>query len=550
MDFKIRQINSLEKVRNIGNIKAKDITYEKVFANEVFSYQVVISSKERIQAKVSVDSLINEYVELYVVKDTVMDFPVNIDSGDSDFLTKDAGVMPDLLIPLAEQENYIKFSDGYAVIWVRVKLPESLNEGVYTITLNFDGNVVYKPDERFKQETVMHIEKLKYALPEQEIIYTQWFHTDCIASAHLVKIYSEEHWELIDKYMKMAADTGVNMILTPVITPPLDTAEGHKRPCTQLVGIYNSDGRYSFDFTLLRRWIGLCRKNGIRYLEISHLFTQWGLHAAPNIVVNENGREYYKFGWHTNSQSEEYKQFLLSFLPELVKVLKDEQVFDKCYFHLSDEPQLNDIERYEYAFNLVKPFIEDRPIMDAVSKIDFYNKGFITVPVTAINHIEPFLEKKIKNQWAYYCCVQDEEVSNRFMAMPSYRNRILGIQMYKYDIKGFLQWGFNFYYSQYSLYSINPYITSSADKAFPSGDAFSVYPGQNGPMLSLRAVVFKEALQDMEFLRILEKQIGKEQVIKLIEEEARTEITFRKYPRNSDFLFALRNKIKEIILSK
>lgn len=79
------------------------------------------------------------------------------------------------------------------------------------------------------------------------------------------------------------------------------------------------------------------------------------------------------------------------------------------------------------------------------------------------------------------------------MTMPSYRNRILGLQIYKFNIEGFLQWGYNFYYNQYSLKKINPYIISSADKAFPSGDAFSVYPVTNGAGLSLRANIISSA---------------------------------------------------------
>ena len=182
--------------------------------------------------------------------------------------------------------------------------------------------------------------------------------------------------------------------------------------------------------------------------------------------------------------------------------------------------------------------------MDALSSVDFFNTSLVTIPVTAIDHIEPFLEKKCENQWAYYCCAQSKKVANRFMAMPSYRSRILGIQLYKYDIKGFLQWDFNFYYSQLSLFSINPYVTTSSEKAFPSGDPFSVYPGKDGPLPSLRAKVFKEAIQDVSLFKLLEKYTGKENVIKFIEEKAGFEITFSEYPKSAEFLLDLNDMIK------
>lgn len=40
------------------------------------------------------------------------------------------------------------------------------------------------------------------------------------------------------------------------------------------------------------------------------------------------------------------------------------------------------------------------------------------------------------------------------MAMPSARNRGYGLQVYKYGIEGILHWGFNFYNSDYSRWSI------------------------------------------------------------------------------------------------
>lgn len=62
--------------------------------------------------------------------------------------------------------------------------------------------------------------------------------------------------------------------------------------------------------------------------------------------------------------------------------------------------------------------------------------------------------------------------------MPSARNRILGALLYKYNAVGFLQWGYNFWYSQFSKHEIDPFTVTDAGKAFPSGDAFVVYPGE------------------------------------------------------------------------
>jgi hypothetical protein len=134
--------------------------------------------------------------------------------------------------------------------------------------------------------------------------------------------------------------------------------------------------------------------------------------------------------------------------------------------------------------------------------------------------------------------------------MPSYKNRILGIQIYKFGIKGFLQWGYNFYYSQLSRKKINPYITTSSDKAFPSGDPFSVYPIKNGCTPSLRAIIFKEALEDVEILRKLEEKIGRDKVIEMIDKEAKMDLTFKEYPTESSFIPKLLDKAINMINKK
>ena len=111
--------------------------------------------------------------------------------------------------------------------------------------------------------------------------------------------------------------------------------------------------------------------------------------------------------------------------------------------------------------------------------------------------------------------------------------------MYKYNVKGFLHWGYNYYNSQFSLKKINPYVTTSADKAFPSGDPFSVYPTIDGVTPSLRGFVFKEALSDIEVCHKLEEYIGREKVIELIDTAAGMNLTFSNYPRNTTFILDL-----------
>ena len=90
-------------------------------------------------------------------------------------------------------------------------------------------------------------------------------------------------------------------------------------------------------------------------------------------------------------------------------------------------------------------------------------------------------------------------------------------------------------------------MTTSADGAFPSGDGYLLYPARNGAYTSIRGQVTYEAIQDMDICFTLEKYIGKEAVVKMMDEEAGFEMRFDQYPKSIDFIEDLRARmIKEI----
>ena len=105
------------------------------------------------------------------------------------------------------------------------------------------------------------------------------------------------------------------MLLTPVFTPPLDTAVGGERTTIQLVDIRVDNGRYSFGFEKLERWVEMCRECGIRYFEIAHLYTQWGALHCPKIMATVDGEYRRIFGWDADATGDAYRAFLGAFLP-------------------------------------------------------------------------------------------------------------------------------------------------------------------------------------------------------------------------------------------
>ena len=549
MDVKI--ISSLEKCFIDESVSDKvRLESASMLKNEKFNFQVCFKATEKSElrraAVVTVESELASYISIYNVQHVPVKMAVVPGNFDENYLRTTAGLYPDLLTPMSSWRR-VMLGETLESLWLEIKLDGSVKAGKYPVTVRFNAQA----DGALWAEQTAVIEVIDAALPEQSLTVTQWFYTDCLMNYYGTEAFDERHWQIIENYISRAVSGGINMILTPVFTPALDTYVGGERKTTQLVGIKriaSGDAyRYEFEFSKLERWIKLCKKLGVKKFEIAHFFTQWGAAHTPKIVAETEDGEKKIFGWETDALSDEYYEFLSQFIPALIAELKALGVDRDCVFHISDEPNLDNIEQYKKSRAVVEKLLEGYIIMDALSHFEFYESGAVTNPVPAIDKIEPFLENNVPDLWAYYCVSQSKEVSNRFISMPSYRNRIIGLQLYKFNIAGFLHWGYNFYNNRYSYDAINPLLCTDGENFAPGGDTFSVYPANDGTALaSLRFEVFHDALQDHRALCLCEKLCGRETVQKLIGEEFDS-LTFKHYPQNAEFILSFREKINNAI---
>ena len=402
MELKIRQITSLEKVRANDPLEHEEIFQKSVLAGERFSYQICMTATEPVFVTVSIESPLSDCIKLYCVKETYMDAPVTVDIGMEDYITQEPGFMPDVLIPLEETNNKLSVGLRVNTVWVKIDIPKTCKPGMYPVNIKLTAKETNgKVASVFDQS--MALEVIPAQMPEQRLIYTRWFYADCIAVTHGVEIFSEKHWDLVDKYIAKAADVGINMILVPVHTPPLDTEIGTARPCVQLVDIEKMGEQYVFTFSKFKRFIDICKQHGIRYYEMAHMFSQWGASSTPNIMVTENGKTEYMFGWDVAADSEAYVSFLKQYIAAISEELLKEGISENTYFHISDEPTLKDFSTYKTASEIIRPLIGNSKTFDALSNYDFYEQGLVECPVTSVTEIHEFLKHQVPNQWTYYC---------------------------------------------------------------------------------------------------------------------------------------------------
>ncbi|MEN5282480.1 DUF4091 domain-containing protein [Serratia marcescens] len=517
--------------------------------NEVLSWQAVYclrtpGNETRHELCYQLDGPLAEYISVRQVQSVPSGFPCYGET-DENYLTTEPGLFPDPLIPLP-QRRFFAACRYYGSLWLTLTpLADAQLAGDFPLTLR----LLDAQSGEALAEATLTLHLVPAALPPQTLLHTEWLHTDCLADYYRLAVFSPAYWRAVRNFVRCAVQAGVNMLLTPLFTPPLDTAVGGERTTVQLVRVTHSAHGYGFDFSRLAQWVALAQEEGIEHFEIAPLFTQWGAAHAPKIVVvEEQGETRTPFGWHTDAQGEAYQRFLQALLPALIAWFRERGLERQVWFHVSDEPTLDNLAAYRRASAALRPLLDGFRTFDALSDFAFYQQGLVETPVVATDHLEPFIEHQVPGLWAYYCCVQKTEVANRFFAQPSARNRILGVQLYLYRIAGFLHWGFNFYNSAHSRERINPYAVTDSGHAFPSGDPFVVYPGEDlQPVESLRLRVLHQGLQDMRALQLLESLTDRATVEALIESELGMRITFKRYPHQAGPLLRLRDAVNRRI---
>lgn len=528
--------SSLDKIFPDGGVHLPESS-GVMLQNERYHFQAVVLNDEgwRLHAaKLVVTGAIAAACEVRAVE-CVPAVVTNYADADDYCIFKqgdDARLYPDILRPAFTVDLP---PHKYTSFWVTVHDKNGLPAGKHdlSVALTHEGKTL--------AETVYSLEVLEADLPDDGFPVTHWMHYDGIANFYGLQPWSEGYYEKLGTFIDRAVLHGVNMLYVPLFTPPLDTVVGGERLDVQLVKVGLQNGKYAFDLTELEKFIDFALSRGVKYFEMCHLATQWGAAHCPKIcATTEKGYERI-FGWDTSSTSQDYLSFLQACLSQVDALLQRKGVADRCYFHISDEPNASNIERYKEVYGCIRPILKNYKLMDAVSDA---GRDMIDVPVVSTTHLSGACAE---NEFAYYCCSSYKNyLSNRFINMPSQRNRVLGYQLYLNKAGGFLHWGLNFYNDGYSYRAVNPFISTDAGGHFPAGDSFVLYPNDAGACDSLRFEVFFDALQDRLALVALEKKIGRAACEKLLTDAGVS--GWREYPRSAAWQKQTGEKIRRMLV--
>lgn len=538
--------NSLDTVFYDSEIRKDCLKYTSMLSNECFSFQIAfcvdMEDEEKngwndvIEIEAKVVSGLKNFISVYSVEN-VPAMRVGYSIGDDWFLRKNPGLYPDCL--KKRRKNHFSAPVGrWKSLWFNVNEElDNLPSGEHKIAVVFYERATHRMIA--KKEFVLEV--MESMLPKQKILATNWVHYDCMGYFSKTKPFSEKFFPVAENYIRMAVKNGQNMILMPAFTPPLDTPVGEERATAQLVRVSCERGKYSFDFSLMLKFMKMGDRCGVEYFEHSHLFTQWGAKHAPKIIVHENGKNKKMFGWQTDASSNEYRSFLHEYLTALKMFLKENGYENRIFFHISDEPAKEHLESYQSASEFMHKELKGYPSGDALSDFAFYEKGIVQSPIVVNSEINDFLGRA-KPLWVYYTGYQcSDYLSNRVIGTPQERGRILGVQLYYHQISGFLNWGFNAHHNRLARLMLDPHVTSDMDADFVSGTSYLVYPNGDKAEASVRLMTFRDQMQDIRAFSLLEEKMGRGFVCSIIEKHI-PDISFN-CRVTADQLLDLRNEV-------
>jgi len=438
------------------------------------------------------------------------------------------GLVPDPLYP--EQDALVGPYETRA-FWVTVRAPSEANVGLHQVLLRFSVDGADDPPP-----LTMWLDVAPITLePRQGLPVTHWFYADALCDWYGVDPWEEKFWRIVAPYMRDVAQHGVNCQYVPLFTPPTD---GVKRP-TQLLRVRVPEaGRYAFDWTDVDRWVDLALASGAQWFEWTHLFSQWGVQNALRIYRDNADESSLLWPPDTAATSDTYRSFLRQFLPAFHRYLGAKGLLDRSLFHLSDEPHGEEHKRaYAAARAMLRDLAPWIRVADALSEITFAREGLTDIPIPSIRTAKQFQDEGFEHSWAYFCCGPRGPYVNRLMDTPLIKIRMIGWLLYRLGAKGFLHWGYNYWYRSQTRQLINPYqeVAAANWPDWSAGDPFVVYPGKDGPMDSLRWEVFALGLQDYALL---------ETASVAPEEDLLTELRdYHRFPREEGWIERTRRQI-------
>ena len=388
--------------------------------------------------------------------------------------------------PLLEQTSIDVAAGQAQPIWITVKVPVDAVPGVYRATVGVVGTIDGS-DVQSQQALSLHV--YPATIEKTRLWVTDWFGVN---SSHM-KIHpeknSDEYYELMRKFASNMAEHRHNVAL---ISPMGHAAFG-----------LDASGALTVDFAEFDKWVNIFIDEGvIGMIEGGHIGGRadgWLSQFRVEVYQVKDGKP---VSSSVDPSSPEADTFYQWYFPKLLEHLREKGWLDKYVQHLADEPIPMNVSSYAAMAALVRKYAPGLRIIEASHAKDLVGSMDIWVPQLNYLHTD-FAHYQARQRageqvWFYTCVYPQGNYANRFIELPLIKTRLLHWINFRYGVTGYLHWGYNQWTADDPFtHTTRPH---NGPPYLPAGDPWIVYPGDDGPLDSIRFEAMRDGIDDHELL--------------------------------------------------
>jgi len=386
-------------------------------------------------------------------------------------------------------------------VWLTFDLPSDAVQGLYTGKLNITSS-------NNKTQTLdIELEVLPQTLPEPKewaFHLDLWQHPTAVARINNVKVWSEEHWKLLEPPMKMLAGAGQKVITTTINKDPWNH-QCYDGYADMITWKKLKDGSWQYNYEVFDRWVSFMMDLGIDNMINCYSMAAWNDEFH---YFDETKKDMVTVS--LSPDTKEFKALMTPFLKDFRSHLKE-----KGWLNITNIAM---DERSPKVMQAVLGLIKDVAPEFSISLADNHKsyKEYpylkdICIMYGSTFDAEDLAFRKANNLIStfYVCCGQ--KFPNVFTFSDPSEAVYIGWYAMGAGLDGFLRWAYN-------SWPENPSFDSRFSN-FPGGDTFIIYPGG---ISSIRFERLKEGIQDYEKIRILKDKFtaeGNDEKLEILNKE-------------------------------
>lgn len=406
-------------------------------------------------------------------------------------------------------------------VWIEISIPKDASPGIYTGKVKIYTQCMFEDEELVKVfDFNILVKDIQLPEPRDFRFYLDlWQHPSNIARKHEVHLWSDEHFKVLENYIRPLAELGQKAITVIASEIPWSGQRCYRvknYPSDlfeySMILVERDESGYRYNFSPAERYINLCMKYGIdKEIEVFGLTNIWidpeyGYASLAEDYPDAVRIRYYDrvdgtFKYIRSGED------IKAYIKALERFFIEKDLIDRVRI-VADEP--GDIEKYRRSLEVIREIAPSFRFKSAINHPEFIEEfkdkisDFVPVLPGVFDRWEILkeLKDKIEGRMLWYVCCWPP-YPNTFISSPLVESRLIGILTAFIGFDGFLRWN-------YTVWPENP--RERISYRFPywkAGDTNFVYPGKDGrPILTLRYKNLKRGIEDYELIMMLKERNG------------------------------------------